>query len=215
MIDNDNKTMIVLKGKTNAPVREDDWEYFLNYGYDKYNDVDTTVKVKSADDGYGVDIISSIQDDANYHNFIAVNYGNIANEEVYGLGLQFTVWNHRGNLVPIITSEQGIGRTKQPTTFIVNQGYAGSGGDTYTTYAPSYTYVTNDKRGVTFNTSAVGFYDFTDKLSTKAVFWHKKEVQQTIIYGDSVKAIAGQHSLKIGTQDVLPEWVMDGAIVSL
>ena len=73
MIDNDNKTMIVLKGKTNAPVREDDWEYFLNYGYDKYKDVDTTVKVKSADDGYGVDIISSIQDDANYHNFIAVN----------------------------------------------------------------------------------------------------------------------------------------------
>jgi len=105
MSTNDNQTYIILNGKTHAPIKEDDWDYFLNYGYDKYKDVETTVKIKSADDGYGVDIISSIQDDNNYHNFIAVNYENIENEEVYGLGLQFTVWNHRGNVVPIITSE--------------------------------------------------------------------------------------------------------------
>lgn len=58
--DSDAQTYIVLNGKTHAPIKTSDWDYFFNYGDDNYIDLNTTVKIKSADDGMGVDIISSI-----------------------------------------------------------------------------------------------------------------------------------------------------------
>lgn len=85
-----------------------------------------------------------------------------------------------------------------------------------TTYAPSYSYVTNKKRSVTFNSTAMGFYDFEeDTTRARALFWKEKSIYQTIVYAGSIKELAAAHSLKIGTMKALPEWIMNGAIISL
>lgn len=68
-------------------------------------------------------------------------------------------------------------------------------------------------RGVTFNSTAIGFYDFQDQ--TSAIFWHEKTVYQTVFYGESIKELGAMHSRKIGTMKALPEWIMNGAIVAL
>jgi len=90
------------------------------------------------------------------------------------------------------------------------------GGDTMTTYAPSYSYITNKQRLVTINSTALGYYDFkSDKTSARALCWHEKTVYLTVAYGATIKELAGTNSLKIGTMKALPEWIMEGAVVSL
>jgi hypothetical protein len=51
-------------------------------------------------------------DDANINdfNFIQVNFKSVGSEEIYGMGLQYTVWNFKGLKVPVISSEGGVGR---------------------------------------------------------------------------------------------------------
>lgn len=90
------------------------------------------------------------------------------------------------------------------------------GGDIMTTYAPSYSYLTNKQRLVTFNSTALGYYDFRgDKTRARALLWHEKTAYMTVAYGATIKELAGTNSLKIGTMKPLPEWIMEGAVVSL
>jgi len=51
-------------------------------------------------------------DDSNINdfNFIQVNFKSVGSEEIYGMGLQYTVWNFKGLKVPVISSEGGVGR---------------------------------------------------------------------------------------------------------
>jgi len=41
-----------------------------------------------------------------------------------------------------------------------------------TTYAPSYSYVTNLNRAMVFNVSNIGIADFTHSNQTTFLFWH-------------------------------------------
>jgi hypothetical protein len=85
-----------------------------------------------------------------------------------------------------------------------------------TTYAPSYSYITNYNRAITSNSTAIGYYDFRCYQNTaKALFWHEKKVFIEVTYGRSIKDLAGVTSKKIGTMKTLPDWIMNGAIVSL
>ena len=118
------------------------------------------MRVRQAEDGFGITIEASIVDADHEYDFVAVNYDSPDDEEVYGLGLQYTEWNFKGKRVPIITSEGGVGRGLQTVTFLLNTFFGKAGGTPVTSYSPSRSYVTNKNRGVTFNSSAIGFYDF-------------------------------------------------------
>lgn len=72
---------------------------------------------------------------------MSVKYGSNKHEEIYGLGLQYTEWNHKGKQVHIISSEGGIGRGLKPITKILNA--VGAGGSETTTYTASYSHLTN------------------------------------------------------------------------
>lgn len=171
------------------------------------------MRVHLSEDGIGVVIEASYQDEHNKVNLLSTNYESPADEEIYGLGLQYTEWNFKGKSVPIVTAEGGIGRGLQSITFFTNL-YKNSGGTSVTSYAPSYSYVTNKRRSVTFNSTAMGHYEFSQQ-KTKAMFWHEKTIYQTVVYGESIKKLAAQMSRSIGTMKALPDWIMNGAIVSL
>ena len=107
---------------------------------------------------------------------MSVNYESKSDEEIYGLGLQYTEWNFKGKHVPIICSEGGVGRSLETITFFANIFFTRGGGTSMTTYAPSYSYVTNKNRSITFNSTALGFYDFKQSNNVRAAFWHEKTV---------------------------------------
>jgi hypothetical protein len=43
-------------------------------------------------------------------NWLSINYKSDMDEEIYGLGLQFTEWNFKNLSVPLIVAEAGVGR---------------------------------------------------------------------------------------------------------
>ena len=53
-------------------------------------------------------------------NFLQINFASSAQEEIYGMGLQYTVWNFKGLKVPVISSEGGVGRGLEPLTEALN-----------------------------------------------------------------------------------------------
>jgi alpha-glucosidase len=53
-------------------------------------------------------------------NRLFLNYWCNATEDFYGFGTQFTHFNLKGRRVPILSSEQGIGRGAQPISFLLN-----------------------------------------------------------------------------------------------
>ena len=54
-------------------------------------------------------------------SFMSLNIKSTADEEIYGMGLQYTVWNMKGQKVPVITSEGGVGRGLEPLTYFLNK----------------------------------------------------------------------------------------------
>jgi len=172
-------------------------------------------KVKIQESNGAISIKFSIDDQDSVGNFMVLNYESPHDEEIYGLGLQYTQWNFKGVKVPIITSEAGVGRGAEPLTTILNV-YGSKGGNHWTTYSPSYSHITNKKRSFIFNTTTIGhldFHSFVDR--TTALFWHVPSVELILQYGDSPKALAGGVSKRIGTMRPMPDWIMNGAIVGL
>ena len=62
----------------------------------------------------------SIDDKDRIADFIQVNFESNQDEEIYGMGLQYTVWNFKGLKVPVISSEGGVGRGLEPLTEVLN-----------------------------------------------------------------------------------------------
>ena len=92
-------------------------------------------------------------------NYLAMQYGSPADEEIYGMGLEYTVWNFKGHKVPLIVDEGGVGRGLQPITLWENM-HGSQGGSPVTSYGATPNYITNKNRGVIFNTTHIGIADF-------------------------------------------------------
>ena len=86
----------------------------------------------------------SISGASGQYNALQMQYWVNETEQVYGLGIQYSYWNLRGLKIPVLTSEQGIGRGLQPLTAILNVEKAG--GNTLTTYASQPIYLTSQNR---------------------------------------------------------------------
>ena len=43
-------------------------------------------------------------------NFFSMTYNSPVDEEIYGMGLQYSEWDFKGKSVPLITTEAGVGR---------------------------------------------------------------------------------------------------------
>jgi len=80
-----------------------------------------------------------------------------------GLGAQYTAWPLNGKKVPILLTEQGVGRGLEPITEVMNGLLGGGGGDWSTTYTAVPHYVTTKGRSVFLNTTAPAIFDFRRK----------------------------------------------------
>jgi len=70
-------------------------------------------------------------------NYVSMTYGSPVDEEIYGMGLQYSEWDFKGKSVPLISAEAGVGRGLQPITFGMNKFMGGQGGNTTISYAPA------------------------------------------------------------------------------
>ena len=121
---------------------------------------DYSVKFTVHDDN-AVKFESKLNSSDTRDSFFALGYASDADEEIYGLGLQYSVWDFKGRSVPLISTEGGVGRGLQPLSTIMNAAGGAESGTDVTSYAPSATYITNKSRAFVFDQSQIGIADFT------------------------------------------------------
>jgi hypothetical protein len=80
--------------------------------------------------------------DNQYTNFLQLNFESDFDEEIYGMGLQNSIWNFKGHSVPLVSSEGGVGRGLEPISSIKGI----EAGSKTTSYGPALSYITNKNR---------------------------------------------------------------------
>lgn len=135
-------------------------------------------------------------------------------EAVYGFGAQFSRTNMKGAYVPILVSEQGVGRGLQPISFFANLLYDGSAGEWHTSYASVPAYLSTAGRGLYLENGAHSIFDLRhpDRVSVKLF---GLEARGGLIAGADLAAALKDYTSEIGRMPRLPDWVNEGAILGL
>lgn len=139
--------------------------------------------------------------------------GSEADERVFGFGEQFSCVNLKGKRFPVIVSEQGIGRGRQPLTLLVDI-VAGAGGSWHSSYAPLPHYLTSNMRSLFLESTACSIFDLrADEFIQMAVF--DTMMQGRILSGDTPAKLIGEYTAATGRQRPLPDWILDGAVIGI
>ena len=147
-------------------------------------------------------------------NQIFLRYAHTPDERIYGLGEQYSSLEHNGKKLPIIAAEQGIGRGKQPTTFMFNRMLFGSGGSWHTTYSAIPHYVTSKARSLFLTNFSYAEFDFTDdeKISILSTTPTNRLTGQ-IIGARTVPETVEAYTEYSGRMGPLPEWAYAGGVI--
>lgn len=143
-----------------------------------------------------------------------LQYASVEDENFYGFGESFSYFNLKGRNVPILVSEQGLGRGEEPITSFENDKTPGVGGYWYTTYAPKAIYVTNHNRSVFIDIPETMFVDLTVATAVRVECW-ASSIRGKIYFGRSWLELVEAITADTGRQRALPSWSQKGAVVGL
>lgn len=152
--------------------------------------------------------------DAKARGYNRIYFGGLSSgdERFHGLGAQMAAYNFKGREIPIVVSEQGVGRGLQPVSFIADLLHDGAGGQWHSSYAPVPQTLTSKGRGMFAATYATSVFDLRaqDRFTIKV---HDSHMTGGLIAGRSTLEMISAYTGLIGRQRPLPDWVMDGAII--
>ena len=147
------------------------------------------------------------------YNRLYLTYASSRGERFFGFGTQYTYFDMKGHVVPILIREQGIGRGEQPVTWAVDL-KAGAGGDPYTSYASVPHYITSEARSLFLENYEYSTFDLREEDRAQiGVFSSKMRGQ--ILAGDTPAELIEQYTEYSGRMRPLPEWILSGAVVGL
>jgi len=144
---------------------------------------------------------------------IYLTYASSPEERFFGFGTQFTYFDMKGRIVPIIIREQGIGRGEQPVTWAVDW-KAGAGGDPYTSYASVPHYITSEARSLFLENYEYSIFNLKEKDRVQICVFASR-MRGQIPAADTPEGLIEQYTRYSGRMRQLPEWIMDGAVVGL
>jgi Glycosyl hydrolases family 31 len=146
-------------------------------------------------------------------NRVYLTHASSSEERFFGFGSQYTYFDMKGHLVPILIREQGIGRGEQPVTWAVDW-RAGAGGDPYTSYASVPYYMTSEARSLFLENYEYSTFDLReDDRVHIGVF--SSLMRGQILGGDTPAQLIEQYTEYSGRMRPLPEWLISGAVVGL
>lgn len=129
-------------------------------------------------------------------NEINLKFLSKADERIFGGGVQYSFLDLKGKKVPILTSEQGVGRGDQPITFGANL-TSKAGGDNFTTYFPIPFFFTSKLRAFYFENTGYGEFNFSNPNFVDVKFITDKETNMlsgSFFVGNSYKEIISTFS---------------------
>ncbi|MEZ6189045.1 MAG: alpha-glucosidase, partial [Planctomycetota bacterium] len=158
--------------------------------------------------------LSARIDDQTRFNRVRLRMSAEPDEAFLGFGEQFTHLNLRGRRFHVLAREQGVGRGKQPLTFLLNLLFNGAGGSWATTYAPMPYFMTSRIRGLCLENSEVSLFDLRGKTSVSCeVLSH--ELRARILEGETPLELIRSYSLYAGRMRMLPDWIHQGAVIGM
>ena len=148
-------------------------------------------------------------------NRLFFTHASAPDEQVLGFGTQYSAWDMKGRYVPILSTEQGIGRGLQPITAALNLGAAGSGGDWHTSYAPLPIYVTPGGRALALENSEYVAFDLKSHRDCIDVEVWAMEMEGELMAAESPLSLLTEVTAVTGRMALLPSWVQQGAVVGM
>ena len=134
-------------------------------------------------------------------------------EPIFGGGEQYSRLNLRGSRLPLWTSEQGVGRAHNLTTFLANRD-SDAGGFWHSTYFPQPTFVAASGRFLHFESSAYTVADFSRPEEDVIEVWQRELTFHLGVAEDMLGAISTLSDI-LGRQPRLPEWADKGMWLGL
>lgn len=134
-------------------------------------------------------------------------------EEFYGLGTQYARFDHNGTRVPIVVSEQGIGRGVQPLSSAIDV-VAGAAGRDYHSYAPVPHVTTSAMRSYFLENNEISIFDFTADDHVQIEVFGSALVARAIGAARPLDLIES-YTRYSGRMRALPEWITSGAVIGL
>lgn len=134
-------------------------------------------------------------------------------EGVHGLGAQSAGWDLRGDRIPLIPREQGIGRGEQPLSFLVDLAASSAGGQD-TTYLPSAVNVTDRARSLVYRGDAISSVDLRPDDRMIWEVWDDRADFSLTAAETPAEAVAIQ-SEWIGAAEPAPAWTSTGMIAGI
>src|SRR5215204_4519352 len=147
------------------------------------------------------------------YNRVYLTHVSSPEERFFGFGTQYTYFDMKGRMVPIIIREQGIGRGEQPVTWAVDW-KAGAGGDPYTSYACVPHYITGEARSLFLENYEYSSFDLREDDRVQAGVF-SSVMRGQILGGVTPAELIEQYTEYSGRMRPLPEWILGGAVVGL
>lgn len=146
-------------------------------------------------------------------NRIHLTWASDRDEAFYGFGEQYSPLDMKGRYLPLLATEQGVGRGEQPITFAADL-TAGSGGSWYTTYAPVPHYITNRLHSLWFENHEYSAFDLRTPDRVRFTVW-ASALTGHILAGDTPKSLVETYTAATGRMRALPDWIISGAVVGM
>ncbi|UCH27399.1 MAG: alpha-glucosidase [Trueperaceae bacterium] len=132
---------------------------------------------------------------------------------IFGFGAQYTHLDLQGRRVPVIVSEQGVGRGLQPLTFAAEL-QSGAGGTWHNSYAPIPQFMTSDLRAMYLTNSAPSMFDLRHPHLGRATVFDSNLTARVLAGRDPTELIE-IYTRYAGRMRPLPSWILSGAVVGL
>jgi len=135
-------------------------------------------------------------------------------EQIFGLGEQYSFLDLKGQTVPILSQEQGLGRGDPVVTPRINRLSPGVSGTPVTSYTAFPHWVGSAPRSLFLENTEYAVFDFADPLKIRmAVF--SATLTARLPAADSLLGHITAFTRYSGRMKLLPEWLDRGAIVGL
>lgn len=132
---------------------------------------------------------------------------------VRGLGEQFVPLDLAGRFVPVVTREQGVGRGRQPLTFL-SEATKGAGGDSLSTYAPLPFVLVGSGRAVALGGSDYSTWDLREEDRFDVTNW-ASQAELTIYRAHNAAELLRRRTEDTGRPPIPPRWAFEGAVLGL
>ena len=145
---------------------------------------------------------------------VRLNWKSTADEKMIGFGEQFTRINMKGSVLPIISSEQGHGRSAIKPNGLWNRVSGGGVGAWYSSYASVPQYISNKNYSLYSSNYEYMEFDFSkEEISSLEI--QSLNLDISIISREEPLELISEYTKFSGRMKALPEWAHKGPIIAL